>query len=78
VQNQRPDASARLGGGIAGAWLRVASVIGPLLVGVVLPAAGLGAVSAMFGAAAVLGGLICLLLATETGGKVLETVSPAR
>jgi hypothetical protein len=49
-----------------------------LLVGVVLPAAGLGAVFAMFGAAAVLGGLICLLLATETGGKVLETVSPAR
>jgi putative MFS transporter len=67
-----------LGGGIASAWLRIASVIGPMLVGVVLPAAGLGAVFAMFGVAAALGGLICFFFATETGGKVLEAVSPAR
>jgi putative MFS transporter len=65
-----------LGGGIAGAWLRVASVIGPYMVGIILPAAGLGAVFVMFGVAAVIGGIICALFATETGGKVLERVSP--
>jgi putative MFS transporter len=66
-----------VGGGIAGAWLRVASVLGPYLVGLILPAAGLGAVFVMFGAAAVVGGAVCALFATETGGKVLERVSPA-
>ncbi len=66
-----------LGGGIAGAWLRAASVLGPYLVGLILPMAGLGAVFVMFGIAAVIGGAICALFATETGGKVLERVSPA-
>jgi putative MFS transporter len=64
------------GGGIAGAWLRVASMIGPLLVGFVLPSAGLGAVFAMFGVAAIVGGVICFLFAIETRGKVLETLTP--
>jgi len=65
-----------LGGGVAGAWLRIASMIGPLLVGFLLPAAGLGAVFALFGVAAILGGVLCHLFAIETRGKVLETLTP--
>ena len=41
------------------AWLRIASMIGPLIVGFFLPHAGLGAVFAIFGVAAVLGSVVC-------------------
>ena len=65
-----------LGGGVAGAWLRFASFVGPYVVGYVLPNYGLNAVFAMFGCSALLGALTCWLFAIETKGRALETLSP--
>ncbi len=71
-----PTRVRALGSGTATAWLRVASIIGPFVVGMILPAAGLGAVFLMFGIAAVVGGIVALLFTLETRGKVLEELSP--
>jgi putative MFS transporter len=67
-----------LGGGVAGAWQRLASMVGPLLVGWILPKYGIGAVFLMFATSALLGGISCLLLAIETKGKTLEQLALAR
>jgi MFS transporter, putative metabolite:H+ symporter len=72
-----PTELRALGCGVGNAWLRFASVIGPLLVGIILPVGGLGAVLSMFGVAAVVGGLVAWLFAVETRGKVLEQLSPS-
>jgi putative MFS transporter len=67
-----------LGTGVAGAWQRIASMTGPFLVGLILPNYGVGAVFLMFGITAVLGGVSCFLLATETKGRTLEQLSPGK
>ena len=65
-----------LGAGVGNAWLRISSVVGPFLVGWVLQAAGLGAVFAMFGVCALIGGTTAALFAIETRGRLLEELSP--
>ncbi|HEX9461863.1 MAG TPA: MFS transporter [Alphaproteobacteria bacterium] len=72
-----PTELRALGCGIGNAWLRFASVIGPLMVGAILPVAGLQAVFVVFGIAAVIGGLVAWVLAVETRGKALEVLSPS-
>lgn len=72
-----PTELRALGCGIGNAWLRFASVIGPLMVGAVLPLAGLPAVFVVFGVAAVIGGLVAWFVAVETRGKALEVLSPS-
>ncbi len=71
-----PNHMRALGGGVAGAWQRGASIVGPLLVGYVLPHYGINSVFVMFGAFALVGGIICVSFATETRGRVLEELSP--
>ena len=71
-----PTRVRALGCGTATAWLRLASIVGPFMVGIILPARGLGGVFLMFAVAAVVGGLTCLLFALETKGRVLEELSP--
>jgi MFS transporter, putative metabolite:H+ symporter len=66
-----------LGGGVASAWQRCASMVGTSLVGFVLPAYGLNAVYVMFGLFALLGALATIFFATETRAQVLERLSPA-
>ena len=66
-----------LGGGIASAWQRGASVVGTTVVGWVLPYYGINAVFVMFGMFALLCAVTAFFFATETRGKVLEHVSPA-
>jgi MFS transporter, putative metabolite:H+ symporter len=73
-----PNQLRALGGGIAGAWQRGASMVGPFVVGLVLPKYGADAVFVMFGIVALLGGIICFAFAMETRGKVLEELAPAR
>jgi putative MFS transporter len=51
-------------------------MVGPIVVGMVLPAYGLNAVFVMFGGFAVVGAVACALLAIETRGQVLEQLSP--
>jgi putative MFS transporter len=72
-----PTETRALGCGIGNAWLRLASVIGPFMVGALLPAFGINAVYMMFGGFALLGGIITVLFAVETRGRVLEELSPS-
>jgi MFS transporter, putative metabolite:H+ symporter len=72
-----PTELRALGCGVGNAWLRFASVLAPFMVGAVLPIYGINAVFLMFGAFALLGGLITLLFAVETRGRVLEELSPS-
>lgn len=65
-----------LGGGLASAWQRGASVAGTALVGWVLPAYGINAVFVMFGLFALMGALVAAAFAVETRAQVLERVSP--
>lgn len=66
-----------LGGGVAGAWQRGASMVGPMVVGWVLPNWGVNAVFVVFGGFAVTGAVVTYLWANETRGQVLEILSPA-
>jgi putative MFS transporter len=65
-----------LGGGVASAWQRGASVVGTTVVGWVLPYYGINAVFVMFGLFALMGALVAIFFAIETRGQVLEHVSP--
>jgi putative MFS transporter len=72
-----PTEMRALGCGVGNAWLRAASVLGPYLVGFILPVAGINSVFLMFGGFALVGGLITLGFAVETRGRVLEELSPS-
>ncbi len=66
-----------LGGGVASAWQRGASVVGTTVVGWVLPYWGINAVFVMFGLFALMGAIVAFGFAIETRAQVLERVSPA-
>jgi putative MFS transporter len=66
-----------LGGGVASAWQRGASVVGTTVVGWVLPHFGINAVFVMFGLFALMGAIVTFFYATETRAQVLERLSPA-
>jgi putative MFS transporter len=61
--------------GVATAWLRFASIIGPTVVGMML-AGGLPSVFATFATVAAVAAVITGLYAVETKGRVLEEASP--
>lgn len=65
-----------LGGGVASAWQRGASMVGTSVVGLVLPLWGINAVFVMFGLFALMGALVTLFFAIETRAQVLEKLSP--
>lgn len=65
-----------LGGGVASAWQRGASVVGTALVGFVLPSYGINAVFVMFGLFALMGAVVAAWFAVETRAQVLERLSP--
>jgi putative MFS transporter len=71
-----PTRARAIGSGAATAWLRIASMIGPFMIGAILPQGGLGTVFLVFGLAAVTGGVIAVLFTLETRGRVLEELSP--
>jgi putative MFS transporter len=66
-----------LGGGVASAWQRGASMVGTFVVGLILPVWGINAVFAVFGGFALMGALVAFFFAVETRAQVLERVSPA-
>ena len=70
-----PTRARALGVGTATAWLRFASVIGPMAVGYML-AGGLQSVFLMFAIVAAIAAIVTALFAVETKGRVLEEVSP--
>lgn len=70
-----PTRARAIGVGTATAWLRLASMIGPIAVGFMI-ATGLQSVFLAFGLLAVLTAIITALLAVETKQRILEEVSP--
>jgi MFS transporter, putative metabolite:H+ symporter len=66
-----------LGGGVASAWQRGASMVGTTLVGFILPYWGINAVFVVFGLFALMGAIVAIFFAIETRAKVLEQLSPA-
>ena len=70
-----PTRMRALGVGTATAWLRLASIIGPAVVGMTI-ASGLQAVFVTFAAVACYAAIITGLSAVETKGRVLEEASP--
>jgi MFS transporter, putative metabolite:H+ symporter len=71
-----PTRMRALGAGIASAWLRIGAIAGPTLVGWILGAADLGGVFLMFAIAGVIGGLVVMIFAIETRGRILEELAP--
>jgi putative MFS transporter len=71
-----PTRVRALGTGAATAWLRIASIIGPITVGTLVATGGLGTVFGLFGAVVLVAAIVILAFGTETKGKVLEDVSP--
>ncbi|HEX3970108.1 MAG TPA: MFS transporter [Stellaceae bacterium] len=71
-----PTQLRALGGGVASAWQRAASMAGPIMVGWVLPHWGLNSVFVVFGLFALMGCVVTLFFAIETRGQVLERLSP--
>jgi MFS transporter, putative metabolite:H+ symporter len=70
-----PTRVRALGVGTATAWLRLASIIGPTVVGMMI-GSGLAAVFVTFAAVAGIAAVITGLFAVETKGRVLEEASP--
>jgi putative MFS transporter len=71
-----PTRLRAVGTGFGSAWLRAASSAGPLIVGFVVADLGIRYVFAAFAAIALVGGVITMLFAVETKGRVLEELSP--
>ena len=70
-----PTRTRALGVGTATAWLRLASMIGPVAVGFMI-AGGLPSVFWMFAIAAACAAIVTAAFAIETKGRVLEEISP--
>jgi putative MFS transporter len=71
-----PTRLRAIGAGFGSAWLRIASAIGPLMVGWVVANYSISYVFVVFGVVLALGGVVCLMFAIETKGRVLEELSP--
>ena len=70
-----PTRARATGAGCASAIGRVGSLIGPYLIGVILPAAGHGGVFALGAGSFVLAAASVAILGEETKGKTLEAIS---
>jgi putative MFS transporter len=70
-----PTRTRALGVGTATAWLRFASIIGPIAVGSMI-AGGISSVFLWFSVVAAIAAVITAAFAVETKGRVLEEVSP--
>ena len=71
-----PTRMRALGIGVASSWLRIASIVGPTIVGLILGRAGIGPVFLMFGAVGLVGALVVALFVIETRGRILEDIAP--
>jgi putative MFS transporter len=70
-----PTRMRAIGTGAATCWLRLASAVGPVLVGYLVSARGTAAVFLMFAAAGV-GGAVVAMAMLETRNRSLEELSP--
>lgn len=70
-----PTRMRAIGTGLATSWLRLASAAGPVLVGMLVDAKGIGSVFLMFAAVSVIGALAATRM-IETRGRRLEEIAP--
>jgi putative MFS transporter len=70
-----PTRMRAIGTGLATSWLRLASAVGPALVGLLLSRQGIGAVFAMFASVAVIGAAAAVSM-IETRSRQLEEIAP--
>ncbi len=70
-----PTPIRALGSGTASAWLRLASIVGPAVVGAILGQASVAIVFLFFALVGLAGGLVVFLFAIETRGKILEEIA---
>jgi putative MFS transporter len=71
-----PTRMRALGSSIASAWLRVAAMLGPVVVGFVITHYNVSWNFLVFAAVIIIAGILILSLGIETKGKVLEEISP--
>jgi putative MFS transporter len=70
-----PTRMRAIGVGLATSWLRVASAVGPAIVGVMVAANGIGSVFLMFSGVSIAGALVASKM-IETRGRRLEDLAP--
>ena len=71
-----PTRNRALGVSVATAWLRIASIIGPSVMGVFIGGPGLPYVFLGFGIIALLAAIVLAAFGTESRGRILEELSP--
>lgn len=71
-----PTRIRALGSSVASAWFRLASGMGPYVVGMLMTFSSVAQVFLVFATLPVIGGLIAAKWAIETKGKTLEEISP--
>jgi len=71
-----PTRMRALGSSTSTVWLRLASILGPIIVGFIVTGTNIKWVFLMFGVVSVIGALIVELFAIETKGRALEELSP--
>jgi MFS transporter, putative metabolite:H+ symporter len=69
-----PTRMRAIGTGLATSWLRIASAVGPMMVGYLVAGRGIRAVFAMFAIVAALGAVAATGM-IETGGRKLEEIA---
>jgi putative MFS transporter len=75
VPETYPTRMRALGVGVTTSWMRIASIVGPVIVGFILTEADVGKVFLMFGIVALLGAFVVTALLIETRGKILEEIA---
>jgi MFS transporter, putative metabolite:H+ symporter len=71
-----PTRMRALGTSWATFWLRFASIIGPIVVGSILPLYSIAGVFLFYAIISLIGGAVCWWGAIEAKGRVLEEISP--
>ncbi|HWK60350.1 MAG TPA: MFS transporter [Eoetvoesiella sp.] len=70
-----PTRIRAIGAGTASGWLRIGSIIGPVVVGALLTGGSINSVFVLFGGAAVVGGAAVALFGLETKGRALDEIA---
>jgi len=71
-----PTRMRSIGSGSASAFVRIASILGPAVVGLMLEDVGIGSVFLLFGATSLAAAVIVFFFCVETRGRIAEEVAP--
>lgn len=71
-----PTRMRALGTSVATFWVRVTSMVSPVIIGYIVPNFGIATMFLLFAICALLGALACGIGAVETRGRTLEEVAP--